>query len=154
MLVLLRNVILRPYHHLDGLEGLPVVGGVVFCCHVVPRSPENPVPDSLVPLVVVLPVEVGRHAGVKPPARAVVGAAVSRGVHVIVTVGCREKLLVMVEVLVETYGIPSCSTVSADGEPVAQVFISHVELVVLCIFPDTLKVLQLNAQNHVFGLRQ
>lgn len=57
--VLLRSVILGPYHHFDSFEGLPVVGGVVLCRHVVPCSPEDPVPDSLVPFVVVLPVEVG-----------------------------------------------------------------------------------------------
>lgn len=71
-----------------------------------PRSPEDPVPDPLVPLVVVLPVQVGRHAGVEPPARAVVGAAVFGGVHVVVVVGCGEELLVVVVVLVEVEGIP------------------------------------------------
>lgn len=70
-----------------------------------PRSPEDAVPDALVPLVVVLAVKVGRHAGVKPPAGAVVGSAVSRGVHVIVAVGGGEELLVVVEVLVEADGI-------------------------------------------------
>lgn len=75
-----------------------------------PCSPEDPVPDPLVPLVVVLPVEVGRHAGVEPPAGAVVGAAVSGGIHVVVAVGRGEKLLVMVEVLVETDGVPSSPT--------------------------------------------
>jgi len=109
--VLLRSVVFGPYHHLDSFKGLPVVGRIVLCRHVVPRSPENPVPDSLVPLVVVLPVEVGGHAGVEPPAGAVVSAAVSRGVHVIVAVGCRKEFLVVVEVLVETDGIPSCPTI-------------------------------------------
>lgn len=75
-----------------------------------PRSPEDPVPDSLVPFVIVLPIEVGGHAGVKPPAGAVVGAAVSRGVHVVVAVRRREELLVMVEVLVETDGVPGSPT--------------------------------------------
>lgn len=75
-----------------------------------PCSPEDPVPDSLVPLVIVLPVEVGGHAGIEPPAGAVVGAAVSGGIHVVVTVRRGEKLLVMVEVLVETDGISSCPT--------------------------------------------
>ncbi len=107
---LLRSIVLGPYHHLDSFEGLPVVGRVVFCRHVVPRSPEDPVPDSLVPLVIVLPVEVGGHAGIEPPAGAVVGAAVSGGVHVVVTVGCGEELLVMVEVLVEADGVPSGPT--------------------------------------------
>lgn len=101
----LRGVVLGPYHHLDRFKGLPVVGGVVLCRHVVPRSPEDAVPDALVPLVVVLAVKVGRHAGVKPPAGAVVGSAVSRGVHVIVAVGGGEELLVVVEVLVEADGI-------------------------------------------------
>lgn len=105
--VLLRSIILGPYHHFDSFEGLPVVGRVVLCRHVVPCSPEDPVPDSLVPFVVVLPVEVGGHAGIKPPAGAVVSAAVSRGVHVVVAVGRGEKFLVMVEVLVETDGVPS-----------------------------------------------
>lgn len=108
--VLLRSVILGPYHHLDRFEGLPVVGGVVLCGHVVPCPPEDPVPHSLVPFVVVLPVEVGRHAGVKPPAGAVVGAAVPGGVHVVVAVGRREELLVVVEVLVEADGVPSGAT--------------------------------------------
>lgn len=108
--VLLRSIVLGPYHHLDSLEGLPVVGGVVLCRHVVPRSPEDAVPHSLVPLVVVLPVEVGRHAGIEPPARAVVGAAVPGGVHVVVTVGRGEEFLVVVEVLVETDGIASSPT--------------------------------------------
>lgn len=75
-----------------------------------PCSPEDAVPDSFVPLVVVLPVEVGGHAGVEPPAGAVVGAAVSGGVHVVVTVGRGEELLVVVEVLVETDGVPSGPT--------------------------------------------
>lgn len=75
-----------------------------------PCTPEDPVPDSLVPLVVVLPIEVGRHAGIKPPARAVVSAAVSRWVHVVVAVRCGKELLVVVEVFVETDGIPSSPT--------------------------------------------
>lgn len=108
--ILLRSIVLGPYHHLDGFEGLPVVGGVVLSCHVVPCSPEDAVPDSLVPLVIVLPIEVGGHAGIEPPAGAVVSAAISRWIHVIVAVGRGEKLLVMVEVLVETDGISSCPT--------------------------------------------
>lgn len=79
-----------------------------------PRSPEDPVPDALVPLVVVLPVEVGRHAGIKPPAGAVIGATVTGGVHVIVAVRCGEELLVVVEMLVETDSIPSCPTTMKD----------------------------------------
>lgn len=110
--VTLGGVVLGPYHHLDGFEGLPVVGGVVLRGHVVPRSPEDAVPDALVPLVVVLAVEVGRHAGVEPPAGAVVGATVSRRVHVVVAVGRGEELLVMVEVLVEADGISSRPTVA------------------------------------------
>lgn len=108
--VLLRNIVLGPYHHLDSFEGLPVVGGVVLRGHVVPRSPEDAVPDSLVSFVVVLSVEVGGHAGIKPPARAVVGAAVSRGVHIIVAVRRGEELLIVVEVLVEADGVASCTT--------------------------------------------
>lgn len=108
--VLLGSIVLGPYHHLDSFEGLPVVGRVVLCRHVVPCSPEDPVPDPLVPLVIVLPIEVGGHAGIEPPAGAVVGAAVSGGVHVIVAVRCGEKLLVMVEVLIETDGVPSGPT--------------------------------------------
>lgn len=103
--LILGSIVLGPYHHLDSFEGLPVVGGVVLCRHVVPRSPKDPVPDPLVPFVVVLPVEVGGHAGVEPPAGAVVGAAVSRRVHVVVAVGRGEELLVVVEVLVEVEGI-------------------------------------------------
>lgn len=108
--VVLRSIILWPYHHLDSFEGLPVVSRVVLCWHIVPCSPEDTVSDSLVPLVIVFPVEVSRHASVKPPARAVVGAAVSRGVHVIVAVRCGEKFLVMVEVLVQTESIPCSPT--------------------------------------------
>ena len=74
-----------------------------------PCSPEDPVPDPFVPFVVVLPVQVGRHAGIKPPARAVVGATVTGGVHVVVAVGCGEELLIVVEVLVEVEGVPSGS---------------------------------------------
>ncbi len=40
--------------------------------------------------------------------------------------------------------------VSTDRQPVAQEFIGHIELVVLCILSNTLKVLQLDAQDHVF----
>lgn len=105
--IVLGSVVLGPRHHLDRFKGLPVVGGVVLCGHVVPRSPEDAVPDALVPLVVVLAVEVGRHAGVEPPAGAVVGAAVPGGVHVVVAVGRGEELLVMVEVLVEADGVSS-----------------------------------------------
>lgn len=75
-----------------------------------PRSPEDPVSDSFVPLVVVLPVEIGGHAGIEPPTGAVVGAAVSRGVHVIVAIRRSEELLVVVKVLVETDGVSSSST--------------------------------------------
>lgn len=107
---LLRSIVLGPYHHLDSFEGLPVVGRVGLCWHVVPCSPEDPVPDPFVPLVIVLPVEVGGHAGIKPPARAIVCTAVSGGVHVVVTVRRGEELLVMVEVLVETDGVPSSPT--------------------------------------------
>lgn len=183
--VTLGGVVLGPYHHLDGLEGLPVVGGVVLRGHVVPRSPEDAVPDALVPLVVVLAVEVGRHAGVEPPARAVVGAAVPGGVHVVVAVGRGEELLVMVEVLVEADGIsgrptvathqfllrgvtppshyctlptpathwgpPSPSPVSADRHPVVKELVGHVKLLVLGVLAHALEVLQLDAQDHVFG---
>lgn len=107
--VILGSVVLGPYHHLDSFEGLPVVGGVVLRRHVVPRSPEDPIPDPFVPFVVVLPVQVGRHAGVEPPAGAVVGTAVSGGVHVVVAVGRGEELLVVVEVLVEVEGVPGGS---------------------------------------------
>lgn len=79
-----------------------------------PCSPEDPVSDSLVPLVVVLPVEVGGHAGIKPPAGAVIGTAVSGGVHVVVAVGRGEKLLVMVEVLVEADSVPGSPTAMAQ----------------------------------------
>lgn len=41
--------------------------------------------------------------------------------------------------------------VSADRQPVAEEFIGHVELVVLRVLPHTLKVLQLDAKDHVFG---
>ena len=41
--------------------------------------------------------------------------------------------------------------VSADRQPVAQVFIGHIELVILGILPNTLKVFQLDTQDHVFG---
>lgn len=105
----LRSIVFGSYHHLDRFKGLPVVGWVVLCRHVVPRSPEDPIPDTLIALVVVLPIEVGRHASVEPPARAVVGAAVSRGVHVVVAVRRGEELLVVVEVLVEAHGIASRS---------------------------------------------
>jgi len=81
----------------------------------VPCSPEDPVPHALVPLVIVLPVEVGGHAGVEPPAGAVVGAAVPGGVHVVVSVVRGEKLLVVVEVLVETYRVPSCPATMTHG---------------------------------------
>lgn len=107
--LILGSVVLGPYHHLDSFEGLPVVGGVVLCRHVVPRSPEDPVPDPLVPFVVVLSVQIGGHAGVEPPARAVVGTAVPGGVHVVVAVGRGEELLVVVEVLVKVEGIPGSS---------------------------------------------
>lgn len=79
-----------------------------------PCSPEDPVSDSLVPLVIVLPVEVGGHAGIEPPAGAVIGAAVSGWVHVVVAVGRGEKLLVMVEVLVEADGVPGGPTAMAQ----------------------------------------
>lgn len=150
----LRSIVLGPYHHLDSFEGLPVVGWVVLCRHVVPCSPEDPIPDPLVPLVVVLPIQVGRHAGIEPPTGAVVGTAVSGGVHVVVAVGRGEKLLVVVEVLVEADGVTGSPTVSTDRQPVAQEFIGHVKLVVLCILPNALKVLQLDAQDHVFGFCQ
>ena len=44
--------------------------------------------------------------------------------------------------------------VTTDRQPVAKELIGHIELVVLCVFPDTLKVFQLNTQNHVFGFCQ
>lgn len=31
LLILLRSIVLGPYHHLDHFEGLPVVGRVVLC---------------------------------------------------------------------------------------------------------------------------
>lgn len=107
--LILGGIVLGPDHHLDSFEGLPVVGGVVLRRHVVPRSPEDSVPDALVPFVVILSVQVGGHAGVEPPAGAVVGAAVSGGVHVVVAVGRGEELLVVVEVLVEVEGVPGGS---------------------------------------------
>lgn len=44
--------------------------------------------------------------------------------------------------------------VSTDRQPVAQEFIGHVELVVLRILPNALKVLQLDAHDHIFGFGQ
>ena len=44
--------------------------------------------------------------------------------------------------------------VSANREAVAQELVGHVELVKLGILPHPLKVLQLDAQDHVFGLGQ
>lgn len=44
--------------------------------------------------------------------------------------------------------------VSTDRQPVAEELIGNIELVILCIFPDTLKVFQLDTQDHVFALRQ
>lgn len=46
------------------------------------------------------------------------------------------------------------SPVSADGHPVVQEFVGHVELLVLGILPHALEVLQLDTENHVFGFRQ
>lgn len=44
--------------------------------------------------------------------------------------------------------------VSADGHPVTQEFIGHVKLLVLGVLTHALKVLQLDAQDRVFGFRQ
>lgn len=44
--------------------------------------------------------------------------------------------------------------VSTDRQPIAKEFIGHIELVVLGILPNTLKVLQLDTHDHVFGLCQ
>lgn len=46
------------------------------------------------------------------------------------------------------------SPVSADGHPVAQEFVGHVELVVLGVLTHALKVLEFDSQDHVFGFRQ
>ena len=111
----LGGVVLGPDHHLHRLEGLPVIGGVVLRGHVVPGAPEDAVAHALVVLVVVLAVEVGRHAGVEPPARAVVGAAVAGGVHVVVAVGRGEELLVVVELLVEHEGVACRAAEMVNG---------------------------------------
>lgn len=97
-----------------------------------PCSPEDPVPHSLVPLVIVLPIEVGRHTGIKPPARAVVGAAVSRGVHVIITIRRGEKLLVMVKVFVETDGIPCSPTTMTHQYTNVAVFLYQYLIIHAC----------------------
>ena len=44
--------------------------------------------------------------------------------------------------------------VSANRQAVAQELVGHVELVKLGVLPHALKVLQLDAQDHVFGLGQ
>ena len=112
----LGGIVLGPDHHLHRLEGLPVVGGVVLRGHVVPGAPEDAVAHTLVTLVVVLAIEVGRHAGVKPPARAIIGAAVAGGVMVVVAVGSGEELLVVVKVLIKADGVSSRAAVTVNGK--------------------------------------
>lgn len=147
--VLLRTIVLGPYHHFDSFKSLPVVGGVVLGRHVVPRSPEDPVPDSLVSLVIVLPVEVGRHAGVKPPAGAVVGPAVPGGVAVVVPVRRGERPVAVIVLFAEAESITCGARVTAYCQSIAQAFAGHLELLVLRIPRQPVKILQLHPQHHL-----
>lgn len=60
----------------------------------------------------------------------------------------------MIAIFVHTCTDSNAVPVSTDRQPVAQEFIGHIELVVLCILSYTLKVLQLDTHDHVFGFCQ
>lgn len=60
----------------------------------------------------------------------------------------------MITIFVHTCTDSNAVPVSTDRQPVAQEFIGHVELVVLCILSHTFKVLQLDTHDHVFGFCQ
>lgn len=96
-------------HHLDSFERLSVVGGVILCGYVVPRPPENPIPDPFVLPHIVSPVEVCSHAGIKPPAGAVVGPAVPGWIAVVVPVRGGERPVVVIVTSAEAQSI-TCST--------------------------------------------
>lgn len=113
-----------------------------------PCTPKNAIANPFVFLVVVLAIEIGRQAGIKPPARAVVGTTVSRGIPVIVLVwGCKE-LLVMVVVPAVVESISCCAAVAVDAETVLEVLIGHVEVIVFGIFSDPIEIFQINSQLH------
>lgn len=57
-------------------------------------------------------------------------------------------------IFVRTYTECNDVPVSTDRQPVAQEFVGHIELVVLCVLPNALKVLQLDAHDHIFGFGQ
>lgn len=136
-------------HHPDSFEGPSVIGGVILCRYVMPRPPENPIPDSRILPHVVPPVEVCSHAGVKPPPGAVVGPAVPGWIAVIVPVRGGERLVVVIVAFAEAKSITRGTRVTSDRQPVALTLTRHLELLVLRVLHHSVKVLQLYPQHHV-----
>lgn len=114
-----------------------------------PRPPENPIPDSLIFAYVVPAVEICRHAGIEPPAGAVVGPAVPGRIAVVVPVRGGEQPVVVIVAAAEAQGIARGARVSAHRQPVAHPLARHPELRVLGILHLPVKVLQLHPQHHV-----
>lgn len=136
-------------HHPDGFKSLSVICGVILCRYVMPRPPENPIPDSLVPSHIVSSVEVCSHAGIKPPAGAVVGPAVPGWIPVVVPVRGGKRPVVVIIAFAEAQSITCGTRVPAHCQSVAHPFTCHPEMRVLCILHLPVKVLQLHPQHHV-----
>lgn len=114
-----------------------------------PRPPENPIPDPFILPNIVSAVQVSGHAGVKPPARAVVGPAVPRRIAVMVPVRGGKRPVVVIITLAEAQSITCSTRVPAHCQPVAHSFTCHPELRVLGVLHLPFKVLQLHPQHHV-----
>ncbi|CAG5958167.1 unnamed protein product [Menidia menidia] len=95
------------------------------------------------------PLYVPTHAGVEPPAGAVVGPAVPGRIAVVVSVRGGERPVVVVVGFAEAQSVSRGAGVPADRQPVAQPLAGHSELVVLRMLRHPVEVLQLHAQHHV-----
>lgn len=136
-------------HHCDSFKRLSVIGGVILIRYVVPRPPENPIPDSPVTPHIVSAVEVCSHAGIKPPAGAVVGATVPGWIAVVVPIRRGERPVVVIITSAKAESITCSTRVTAYSQSVAHPFTCHSELFVLCILHHPVKVLQLHPQHHI-----
>lgn len=114
-----------------------------------PSPPKYPIPDSLVLLPVVSPVEVCRHARVEPPTGAVIRAAVPGRIAVMVPVRGGERPVVVIIHFAEAESITSGTGVSAYRQSVAQPLACNPELLVLRRLRHPAEVLQLHPQHHV-----
>ena len=110
-------------HHCNRFKRHSVISQIILWRNVVPCPPKDTISDPFVLSYIVSAVEVGCHAGIKPPPWAVVRPAVPRQVPVVVPVRGGERPVVVVVVLVEPQGVargPPSSPLRTGGSAAAR----------------------------------